>query len=136
MEELELERRGRQEILRRAEGLEREQTEASGLQQEAERLRQERQRLAEELEKGREERAQMQRLADQQEQELARLERELRRSQAGPDRRKRSAAPGRAAESGAGRPWWRRPLPLAGLLVGVLITWFISLAVALSILTP
>src|ERR687889_561249 len=39
-EELEQERQGREDILRRAEGLEREQTEVSGLQQEAERLRQ------------------------------------------------------------------------------------------------
>ena len=76
-EELERERQGHQEILQRAEGLEREQTEMLGFQQEAERLRQERQRLAEDLKWDREE---AQRRAEQQEQELPRLGRERRRS--------------------------------------------------------
>jgi peptidoglycan hydrolase CwlO-like protein len=131
MEELEQERRGHQEILRRAEGLEREQTEVSEVQQEAERLRQERERLAEDLERGREERMEVQRQAERQEQELARLEQELGRSQAELERRKRT--PARAA-SRASHPWWRRPLLVVGLLLGVLIAWFTSLAVALNML--
>ena len=133
-EELERERRGHQEILRRAEGLEQEQAEMSGVQQEAERLRKERQRLAEDLEKGREERVEMQRRAERQELELARLKQELRRSQAEPNHRKRAAARDGATESGASRPWWRRPLLVVGLLLGVLIAWFTSLAVALNML--
>jgi hypothetical protein len=113
--------------LRRAEGLEREQTEGSAVQQEAERLRQERQRLAEDLERVREERVEVQRRAKRQELELARLEQEL-------NHRKGAADPDRAAESGAGHPWWRRPLLVVGLLLGVLIAWFTSLAVALNML--
>ena len=132
MEEvLDRERWGHQEILRRAEGLEREQTEVSEVQQEAERLGQERERLAEDLERGREERVEVQRRAEQLEQERARLEQELGRSQAELERRKR--APARAA-SRASRPWWRRPILVVGLLVGALIAWFTSLAVALNML--
>jgi len=134
MEELERERREHQEILRRAEGLEREQTEVSEVQQEAERLRQERQRLAEDLERGREERVEVQRRAERQEQEVARLEQELGRSQAEPNYRKRAAASDRTTESGASRPWWRRPLLVVGLLLGALIAWFTSLVVALNVL--
>jgi hypothetical protein len=130
-EELELERRGHQEILRRAEGLEREQKQRSGIQQEAERLSQEHQRLAEELAREREEHLNVQRRAERQEQELARLEQELRQSQAELEPRKR--APARAA-SRASRPWWRRPLLVVGLLLGALIAWFTSLAVALNML--
>jgi chromosome segregation ATPase len=130
-EELELERRGHQEILQRAEELEREQTEVSGVQQEAERLRKERQRLAEDLEK---ERVEMQRRTEGQELELARLKQELRRSQAEPNHRKRAATRDGATESGASRPWWRRPLLMVGLLLGVLIAWFTSLVAALNML--
>ena len=131
MEELELERRGHQEILRRAEGLEREQTEVSEVQQDAERLRQERQRLAEDFEREHEEHLNVQRRAERQEQELARLEQELRQSQAELERRKR--APARAALR-ASRPWWHRPILVVGLLVGALIAWFTSLVVALNVL--
>jgi chromosome segregation ATPase len=105
----------------------------SGVQQEAERLRQERQRLAEDLEKGRKERMEVQRRAERQEQERARLEQEVGRSQAELERLK--GAPARD-ESGASRPWWRRPPLVVGLLLGVLIAWFTSLAVALNMLAP
>jgi F0F1-type ATP synthase assembly protein I len=77
-----------------------------------------------------------QRQAEQQEQERVRLEKELRRSQAELDHRKRAAARDRAAESRGSRPWWRRPLLVVGLLLGVLIAWFTSLAVALTMLAP
>jgi septal ring factor EnvC (AmiA/AmiB activator) len=117
--------------LRRAEGLEREQMEVAEVQQEAERLRQERQRLAEDLERWREERAEMQRRAEQKEQELARLEQELGRSQAELERRKRAPA---SAASRASHPWWRRPILVVGLLLGILIVWFTSLAVVLNML--
>ncbi len=134
MEELERERRGHQEILRRAEGLEREQKQSSGIQQEVERLRQERQRLAEDFEREREEHLNVQRRAERQERERARLKQEIRQSQAEPNHRKRSAARDGATESGASRSWWRRPLLVVGLLLGVLIAWFTSLAVALNVL--
>jgi Flp pilus assembly protein TadB len=117
--------------LRRAEELEREQTEMSGVQQEAERLRQERHRLAEDFERAHEEHLNVQQRAERQEQELARLEQELEESQAALERRKQ--APARAA-SRASRPWWRRPLLVVGLLLGVLMAWFASLAVALNML--
>ena len=66
----------------------------------------------------------MQRRAERQEQELARLKQELGQSQAELERQKR--APSRA-ESRASRPWWRRPILVVGLLLGVLIAWFTSL---------
>ena len=94
-------------------------------------MRKERQRLAEDLEKGREERVEMQRRAERQEQELARLKQELGRSQAELERQKR--APSRAA-SRTSRPWWRRPILVVGVLLGVLIAWFTSLVVALNVL--
>ena len=59
----------------------------------------------------------MQRRAERQELELARLKQELRQSQAelsvGSER-----PPATATESGASRPWWRRPLLVVGLLLG------------------
>jgi F0F1-type ATP synthase assembly protein I len=73
----------------------------------------------------------VQRRAERQEQELARLEQELERLQAELERQKR--APSRAA-SRASRPWWRRPLLVVGVLLGVLIAWFTSLVVALNML--
>jgi len=73
----------------------------------------------------------VQQRAERQEQELARLKQELRQSQAELERRKR--APARGA-SRASRPWWRRPLLVVGLLLGGLIAWFTSLAVALNML--
>jgi hypothetical protein len=86
----------------------------------AERLRQERQRLAEDLEMEREERVEVQRGAERLEQELARLEQEFRRSQAEPNYRKSAAASDRTTESGASRPWWRRPLLVVGLRDGAM----------------
>src|SRR5215204_264659 len=130
-EELEQEHRKRLEVQQRTEQLEQEREELSRVQQEAERLRQERQRLAEDLERWREECVEMQSRAEQQELELARLEQELGQSQAELERRKR--APARAA-SGASNPWWRRPILVVGLLLGVFVAWFTSLAVALNML--
>jgi chemotaxis response regulator CheB len=134
VEELERERQEHQEILRRAEGLELEQTQVSEVQQEAERLRQERQRLAEELEREREERVKVQRQTEQQEQARVRLEGELQRSQAELDSQKRAPAHKRSDESGASRSRSRRPLLVVGLLLGGLIAWFTSLVVALNVL--
>jgi hypothetical protein len=73
----------------------------------------------------------MQRRAEQKELELARLEQELGRSQAELERRKRAPA---SAASGASHPWWRRPILVVGLLLGILIVWFTSLAVVLNML--
>jgi non-ribosomal peptide synthetase component F len=117
--------------LRRAEGLEREQKQSSGIQQEVEQLRQERQRLAEDFERAREEHLNVQQRAERQEQERARLEQELQQSQAELERRKRVPA---RASSRASRPWWRRPILVVGLLLGALIAWFTSLVLALNVL--
>jgi hypothetical protein len=84
--------------------------------------------LVEDLER---ERVEGQRRVERQEQERARLEQELQQSQAELERRKQ--APARAA-SRASRPWWRRPILVVGLLLGVLIAWFTSLVVALNML--
>jgi hypothetical protein len=73
----------------------------------------------------------LQQRAERQELELARLEQELGQSQAELEHRKR--VPARAA-SRASLPWWRRPILVVGLLLGVLIAWFTSLAVALNML--
>jgi multidrug efflux pump subunit AcrA (membrane-fusion protein) len=89
-EELERDRQGHQETLRRAERLEREQTDVSEVQQEAEQLRQERQQLAEDAER---ENAGLRSYAAQQEQEVARLEQELQRSQEALDGEKRAEPP-------------------------------------------
>ena len=125
-----------QERVRLEKELEHEREEQSRVQQEAERLRQERKRLAEDLERERVERPEVQRQAERQVQELARLKQELRQSQAELDRRRRAPASNQPDKSGAGRPWWRRPIPVVGLLLGVLIAWFTSLAVALNMLAP
>jgi ferric-dicitrate binding protein FerR (iron transport regulator) len=85
----------------------------------------------EDLQKEREQRVDMQRRAERQELELARLKQELGQSQAEQERQKR--APARAASS-TSRPWWRRPMVVVGLLLGVLIAWFTSLVVALNVL--
>ena len=74
-----------------------------------------------------------QRRAEQQDQELARLQRELQGLQEAPERRRAMPAAG-PLRTGARRAWWRRPVPVIGLLFGVLITWFLSLTVALSML--
>jgi chromosome segregation ATPase len=131
-ERLERERREQSENQQMAEQLAREhQDELTKAQQEAERSEQERQQLAEVLERESEERVKTRRQAERLEQELARLEQELGRSQAELERRKQ--APAREA-SRASHPWWRRPILVVGLLLGVLIAWFTSLTVALSIL--
>jgi ferric-dicitrate binding protein FerR (iron transport regulator) len=87
--------------------------------------------LAEALER---EHVEAQRQAERQEQELARLEQELGRSQEELSRRKRAAGRNRGDASSTSRPWWRRLLLVVGVLLGILITWFISLAVALNML--
>jgi hypothetical protein len=73
----------------------------------------------------------VQRRAERLEEERARLEQELGRSQAELERQKR--APTRAVWR-TSRPWWRRPILVVGLLLGVLIAWFTSLVVALNTL--
>lgn len=100
------------------------------------RLEQEHQQVTEELQVELRRRLEIQQRAEQQEQELARLEQELQWSQAAPNRHKGVTAGDGTPGEGANRPWWRRPLPVAGLLAGVLLTWFISLTVALSMLAP
>jgi hypothetical protein len=117
--------------LRRAEGLEREQTDVSGAQQEVERLRQERQQLAEDAER---ENAGLRSYAAQQEQEVARLEQELQGSQEALDGGKRADSRRKELGSPTGGSWWRRPVLMVGLLAGGLIVWLISLAVALTVL--
>jgi hypothetical protein len=76
----------------------------------------------------------VQRRAEGQEQEWARLERELQRSQAELDRRERAPTCNRREKPEASSPWRRRPILVAGLLLGALIAWFTSLVVALNVL--
>ena len=60
-------------------------------------------------------------------------ERRRERVEAQEELERRKRAPARAA-SRASRPWWRRPLLVVGVLLGVLIAWFTSLVVALNML--
>jgi hypothetical protein len=113
------------------------QQQAERQEQERARLQLELQRLQERLEQERREHAEHQQAAEQVErerQDRARLEDELRRSQAELDRLQRATVREQEDKPGASRPWSRRPLPVAGLLLGGLIAWFVSLAVALSML--
>jgi len=143
LDELERESRERRQLMeyleesdpRLRENLERRRQARVENDHEVGRLEQEHQQVTEELQLELRRRLEIQQRAEQQEQELTRLEQELQRSQAAPNRRKGVADDGTTG-SGASRPWWRRPLPVVGLLVGVLITWFISLTVALSMLAP
>src|SRR5918998_2690247 len=135
-EQLERDRQARLESQRRAEQLERQQKELSGIQQEMERLNGERQRLTEELNKEREEHSAAQRRAEQQEEERARLEREFRRLRAALDSHERAAVRDQGKESELGRPWWRRPVLVVGLLFGALLLWFTSLTVGLYLVSP
>jgi chromosome segregation ATPase len=131
--------RDRQEHLesqRRAEQLERQLKEQSDAGQEVERLGQERRRISEELKKEREERLEAQRRVEQLEQEQARLQREFRRLEAELDSHRRTPTPDRAKESGGSRPWWRRPVPVVGLIVGALLVWLTSLVVGLYLMSP
>jgi hypothetical protein len=134
-EQLEQERRGHLESQRLAERLEREQKEQSGISQKVERLEQERQRLTEALEREREERLGAQRQAEQQEQERTRLEGEFRSLKAELGSHKRAPTGDRAMESEAGKPWWRRPVLVVGVLFGVLVAWLASLMVALYLVS-
>jgi multidrug efflux pump subunit AcrA (membrane-fusion protein) len=135
-EQLERDRQARLESQRRAEQLERQQKELSGIQQEMERLTGERQRLTEELNKEREEHSATQRRAEQQEEERARLEKEFRRLRAALDSHERAPVRDQGKESELGRPWWRRPVLVLGLLFGALLLWFTSLTVGLYLVSP
>jgi hypothetical protein len=124
-----------QEVQRRAEELEQEHDKQSQIEQEMERLEQERQRLTEDLEREREGRVEIQRQAERQERERAGLERELQRLQAELHSRERASAPERAKSSGEHPLWRSRPALGAGLLFGIVVAWFVSLVVALSLMT-
>jgi hypothetical protein len=60
-----------------------------------------------------------------------RLEQERLRLERGLDRSKEERGSGEPKA----RPWWRRPALVAGLLLGALGVWLISLVVALQILS-
>lgn len=134
--QLDRERQARLESQRRAEQLERQRKEQSGIQQEIERLNQERQGLTEELKKEREEHLTAQRRAEQQEKERARLESEIRPLRATLDSHGREPARDQVKGPELGRPGWRRPVLVVGLLIGVLLLWIISLMVGLYLATP
>jgi hypothetical protein len=51
------------------------------------------------------------------------------------DSRKRAPVTKRAEESDEPPLWRRRPILVVGLLSGVLVMWFVSLLVALSLLS-
>jgi chromosome segregation ATPase len=135
-EQLDREREGHIELQRRAEQLEQQQKEQSGIQQEMERLGQERQRLTEDLEREREKHLGAQQRAEQQEQERARLENELRSLRAELDSHSRAPTRDRVKASEPSHPWWRRPVLVVGLLLGALLMWLTSLAVALYLVSP
>jgi chromosome segregation ATPase len=113
-----------QELRRLEEELKQEGDERSRIQQQAEGAAHDLQQLRGDLEREREERQEAQRVAERLEQERLHLERELDRSKEVPG----SGGP-------KARPWWRRPVPVAGLLLGALGVWLISLMVALNILS-
>jgi hypothetical protein len=58
----------------------------------------------------------------------------LRASQAELDLKNQASDRNSPDKSVANRPWWRRPLLMVGLILGVLIAWFTSLVVALNML--
>jgi len=91
--------------------------------QERARLEQELERLGEELERDRRGRLEDQQRVEQLNKERLRLERQLSRSK----ERSGSGRPG-------AHPWWRKPILVLALLLGVLIAWFTSLVVALNML--
>jgi Flp pilus assembly protein TadB len=105
----------------------------SRVQQDAERLGQEHQQLIEDLETEREQRLATQQQAERLEEEGRRLQQEHQRLEEELEQECRKRTPDRA-ESMSSHPWWRRPLLVVGLLLGVLIAWFTSLAVALNML--
>ena len=135
-EQLDRERQGHFESQRRAEQLEQQQKEQSSIQQEMARLGQERQKLTEDLKREREERLEVQRRAEQQEQERARLGEEIRHLRAELDSHRRAPTRDPAKEPEPSHPWWRRPVVVVGLLLGVLLVWLTSLAVALYLVSP
>jgi len=120
-EELEKERQAREESARRAE--QQEGDEQSRIEQQAERVAQDLQQLRGDREREREERLEAQRLAEQLGQERRRLERELSRSKGGSSSQRPAAS-----------PWWRKPIPVAVVLLGSLTVWLTSLIVALNLL--
>jgi chromosome segregation ATPase len=125
-----------QELRRLEEELEREHKELSGVRQEAQRFGQERQRLAEELEQERQRGAESASRAEQQEQERQRLEQELRRLEEELDRQRQLPPGDHPEKPEAPRPWWRKPVLVIALLVGLLIMWLTSLVVAVNLLYP
>jgi hypothetical protein len=129
-EELEQERRRRLEMKQLAEQLEQERKAQSRVRQDAQRLGQERQQLMEGIETEREQRVATQQQAEGLEEEHQRVVEELEH-----ERRRQQEILQRAVESGISRPWWRRLLPVVGLLIGILIAWLTSLMVALTMLT-
>lgn len=135
-EQVEQEHRGHVESLRRAELLELQQKEQSGIQEELERLGQEHQHLTEDLKREREQRLRAQRQADKQEQERTRLEGEVRSLRAELERQRRVPARDPVKASEASHPWWRRRALVVGLLIGALILWLTSLMVALYLASP
>jgi hypothetical protein len=115
-EGLEQERQARAESARRR---------AEDQEQERLRLEKECRRLEEELERDRRRHSEVQQRVEQLEQERLRLEQELDRSNGGPDDGRPKA-----------HPWWRKPALVAALVLGSLVMWLTSLAVALSLLNP
>jgi chromosome segregation ATPase len=135
-EHLEQERQAHLEAQQRAEQLQRQEREQSSIQQELERLSEEHQRLTEDLESERGERSRAERRADSQEQERTRLEGELRSLRAELDSQKQTPVRDPVTESEATHPWYRRSLPVIGLLLSALILWLTSLVVVLYLLSP
>jgi PERQ amino acid-rich with GYF domain-containing protein len=137
-EELERERQERLEVQRWAERLEQEreeQLEASQLEADK-RLGQERQRLTEDLERERGESLENRQRLEHSEQERLRLEQEQERLKEELDSLKRTPSQPPLRQPNYRRPWWRRPIAVAGMLLGVFVVWLVSLMTALNLLYP
>jgi hypothetical protein len=135
-EELERERQERLEVQRWAKLLDQEreeQLEASQLETDK-RLEQERQRSTEDLERERGESLKTRQRLEHSEQERLRLEQEQERLKEELYSPKRPHSQPPLRQPKYRRPWWRRAIAVAGLLLGVVVVWLVSLVAALNLL--
>jgi DNA repair exonuclease SbcCD ATPase subunit len=133
-EDLERERREHLEAQRRIERLEQEHRELSVIRSEAKRSEQERKQLLENLREEREQHLSAQARVEDLEQERLRLKQELNRLEELDGQMPPAARDGNERAGVVERLWWRRPVTLIALILGLLIAWLTSLVVALNLL--
>jgi hypothetical protein len=133
-EEPERERQGNLEAWQKAEQLALEHEALLKVQQEAEQLDKEYQQMVGNLRREQEERLESQQRAERLEQERLHLEQEHQRLKEETDNLKRLVAHRKVEQPAARRPSWRNITVAVVLLLGILVMWFTSLVVALSIL--